>query len=244
MSTKSPNFLQLATRPKWIGALVLALAISAIFAALGQWQLDRTFTKNTSDNVIAYGFDAELQLEKADVFLIANRKQGEAFGYWLISNTSDDNGLHRLVALGWLPDLATAERVRNELINSVSVAAFQKTTLFAIDAEAPQRQPDQTRPFLVDTFSTAQLVNLLKGSTAEQLDAKAFVALDCNCEAATALFEHPKLEPIVFEIEQDSINWLSAFYFVEWIVFAAFAIFLWWRLVRDEQNRLLSESVN
>jgi surfeit locus 1 family protein len=44
MSNKAPTFFRVATRPKWIGALLLSLMVAAIFAALGQWQLDRTFT--------------------------------------------------------------------------------------------------------------------------------------------------------------------------------------------------------
>jgi cytochrome oxidase assembly protein ShyY1 len=58
MSNKAPSFFKLATQPKWIGALLLALLVAAIFAALGQWQLDRTFTKddpktNTSNSSLA-----------------------------------------------------------------------------------------------------------------------------------------------------------------------------------------------
>jgi hypothetical protein len=39
-------------------------------------------------------------------------------------------------------------------------------------------------------------------------------------------------------MQPETINWLSAFYFLEWLVFAGFAVFLWWRLVRDEQMLL------
>jgi surfeit locus 1 family protein len=46
MSNKAPNFFRVATRPKWIGALLLSLMVAAIFAGLGQWQLDRAFTKD------------------------------------------------------------------------------------------------------------------------------------------------------------------------------------------------------
>lgn len=38
------SWYQVARRPKWIGGLFLALAIAAIFALLGQWQLERSFT--------------------------------------------------------------------------------------------------------------------------------------------------------------------------------------------------------
>ena len=38
--------------------------------------------------------------------------------------------------------------------------------------------------------------------------------------------------------EQTSeLNWLNVFYAVEWVVFAGFAIYLWYRLVRDAVER-------
>jgi len=51
------------------------------------------------------------------------------------------------------------------------------------------------------------------------------------------------LEPISIEIRQQEIqiNWLTAFYAVEWAFFALAAFYIWWRLVRDEQIRLAEE---
>jgi hypothetical protein len=41
------------------------------------------------------------------------------------------------------------------------------------------------------------------------------------------------------------VNWLSAFYAIEWTVFAGFAVFMWWRLLADaykkQQAALLNE---
>ena len=41
------------------------------------------------------------------------------------------------------------------------------------------------------------------------------------------------------------VNWLSAFYAIEWTVFAGFAVFMWWRLLADaykkQQAALLAE---
>ena len=31
------------------------------------------------------------------------------------------------------------------------------------------------------------------------------------------------------------VNLLNIFYGIEWVIFSGVAIFLWWRLVRDEQ---------
>src|SRR5690606_35943559 len=45
------QFLSVARRPRWIGALVLSLAIASGFAALGQWQLDRSVQNATVPEV-------------------------------------------------------------------------------------------------------------------------------------------------------------------------------------------------
>jgi hypothetical protein len=37
--------------------------------------------------------------------------------------------------------------------------------------------------------------------------------------------------------EEVVLNWLNVFYAVEWVVFAGFAVFLWWRFVRDAWER-------
>jgi hypothetical protein len=34
---------------------------------------------------------------------------------------------------------------------------------------------------------------------------------------------------------------MNIFYAVEWVVFAGFAIFLWWRLVADDYRRTLED---
>ena len=38
-------------------------------------------------------------------------------------------------------------------------------------------------------------------------------------------------------IAQTELNWLNVFYAAEWIIFAGFAVFLWYRLVRDAKER-------
>ena len=38
------------------------------------------------------------------------------------------------------------------------------------------------------------------------------------------------------------LNWLNIFYAIEWVVFAGFAVFLWYRLVRDAVEREREEA--
>jgi hypothetical protein len=51
-------------------------------------------------------------------------------------------------------------------------------------------------------------------------------------------------EPIKIGIRksQTEVNLLNAFYAIEWVLFAGFAVFLWGRLVQDERKRLETET--
>ncbi len=40
------------------------------------------------------------------------------------------------------------------------------------------------------------------------------------------------------------VNWLNIFYAAEWVVFAGFAIYLWYRLVRDQWELEQHEAVD
>ncbi len=41
--------------------------------------------------------------------------------------------------------------------------------------------------------------------------------------------------------EHSSVNWLNIFYAVEWVIFAGFAFYLWYRLARDAWEREVEE---
>jgi surfeit locus 1 family protein len=42
--------------------------------------------------------------------------------------------------------------------------------------------------------------------------------------------------------QQAELNWLNVFYAIEWIVFAGFAVFVWYRLVKDAVQREREEA--
>jgi hypothetical protein len=43
-------------------------------------------------------------------------------------------------------------------------------------------------------------------------------------------------------LQEAELNWLNVFYAVEWVVFAGFAVFLWFRLVKDAVQREREEA--
>ena len=244
MSNKAPTFFRVATRPKWIGALLLSLMVAAIFAALGQWQLDRTFTKDepktNSGNASMALVEKKLMLDTLHIYIVDGRVQNGTTGYWLIANAKDEKLSSTTLALGWVEKLNTAENLRAQLKQSVQAQAFLPVFGYPLPTEAPQLA-DASKAYLLHSVSLAQLINLYSPEVAIE-SASQYLAL-CACEEQTSFgLKSSDLKPIqVAYRDAEKINWLSAFYFLEWTLFAGFAVFLWWRLVMDEIIRMTAE---
>jgi surfeit locus 1 family protein len=241
MSDKAPTFFRVATRPKWIGALLLSLMVAAIFAGLGQWQLDRAFTKddpktNTTNSSLPV-VEKRLMLDTQHVYIVDGRLQNGITGYWIIMNARDEKLVSTTVALGWVEKLETAEALRTNFMNLIQAEAFLPITGYPLPPEAPQA-PDSTKSYLLHSVALSQLINLYSPEVAIE-SAPEYLALSAD----SVKFSTETLKPIqVTYRDAEKINWLSAFYFLEWMLFAGFAVFLWWRLVKDEIIRLTAEA--
>ena len=257
----NPTWSQVARRPKWIFGLFLALAVSAVFALLGQWQLERTFTEVEPEDksqlplvlidsekpgapltAIAANkrVKAELMLDTQNVFIVANRLQRTddevVPGYWVIANAGvlledGDSTASLSVGIGFAESLSLAETARAELMQSIQAQAFLEQTGRYLQTEGPVALTDPAKPHLLESFSLAQLVNLYKGSGAQSF--AGFMVLDSDPGFG--------LETIVIAPPEagTQVNWLTLFYALEWALFAGFAVFLWWRLVEDARIREL-----
>ena len=233
---KAPSFFAVARQPKWIGALFLSLAVAAIFASLGQWQLDRTFTKDGGAPVAINIESVSVQIDTKNVYVVSNRLNGSESGYWLIANSVDAEKNNLTLALGWSADLAEVESEREALRQSGLEKFETKLDGVFIPSEAPQPQKSE-KAFVFESLSLAQLVNIYSPDKAIKV-APQILALNGYSQASA----WPPLKPInVTYAQGQKVNWLSAFYFLEWLAFAGFAVFLWWRLVKDEQILLAAE---
>lgn len=236
---KAPSFFSVARQPKWIGALFLSLAVAAVFAALGQWQLERSFTKDSESPVAINIETVNVKIDTKNIYIVANRLNGSERGYWLIANSLDSSNRNLTIALGWSAELAEVQGERQALIDSDLAKVDTKLEGVFIPSEAPLPQMNPNK-YVFESLSLAQLINYYSPEkpikTAPQI-----LALNGYSQASA----WPPLQPVnVVYSPIARINWLSAFYFLEWLLFAGFAIFLWWRLVKDEQIRLASEKVN
>jgi surfeit locus 1 family protein len=250
-------------RPRWIGMLVLALAVAAGFALLGQWQLGRAVSSgevvgSVSETVRPL---TEVGVPQAPVFetqaaqkaealggfvpsgydIIGERLNGEDAGYWVIGQfeVTDPADTYLAVALGWSASADTARETAERLQASGVPAGLQSIEGRYLPTEAP-RDADIADPAegvtsldgspLETTLAVASLVNRWTEFDEGAEVYGGYLVLDAAPEGLT-----PILSPEPDRSVQ--LNWLNIFYAVEWVVFAGFAIYLWYRLVRDAWER-------
>ena len=230
------SFAKVALTPKWIGALFLALAVAAIFAALGQWQLGRALTTVGNKHAAlpakpineltkpGQGFLTKLNgrqvtadIETSETLgLIANRHQNGETGYWQVSLATLTNGQKLIIAQGF---------------NTKPTETNEPPTGSITGNYLPSEEPQAKQNKLFQSLSVEQLIN-----QTEQPITNIYPGFVARTDAG-----QPNPIEINTETERTEVNALNAFYAAEWALFACFAVFLWWRMVQDERLGLRSE---
>lgn len=236
---------ELARQPRWIAALVFALLVAAGFAALGQWQVERSIVDATvverdtetvqpltdfvepqspvMQNEAGHMVSFEGTIVPGDSTILSGRLNGGVAGFWLMEHVVVDNGASIAVAQGWAETREDAESAASTDLGIAALVPFEGRYLAT---ESPQE--DDFEAGEQNSASVAALVNqwnvpfdTVYGGYVVSVDAP---------EGLTAI-DSPVPE------DEVSVNWLNIFYAAEWAVFAVFAIFLWYRLVKDAWER-------
>lgn len=245
-----------ARRPRWIVALLVALGIAAGFAALGQWQIGRavqtaTVVKYPTETVMPLSKVATPQKEVTDraagqmVSIVGRRVPGDTYvvsdrvnfgvtGYWVIGHVVASNGASVAVALGWTKSKTAAHAAADALAAGSSSGTI-------VGRYQPTEPPDQedfehnarsvvSVPWLINEWKTVTPV--------------AYGGYIVDRTPPAGLTKIQSVRPV----NDVTLDWLNVFYAIEWALFAGFAIYLWYRLVKDawereEEDRLLSRSV-
>ena len=243
--------LKTALQPRWIAGLLFALAISTAFVLLSQWQFSSAETEESAapratEDVLPLAeaftpgkpiFESEADqmvsftgsFEPEKSVIVDQRLQDGEEGYWVVTAFKVDgapSGEVIPVVRGWVEDPDDAEPAPE------GAAAVVGRLL---PSEAPVAQtPVEGR---VPTLSTAELVNLW-----DTPSYSAFVTAHELTVDGTAP-ETGSMQPVLVDAQPDEtpVNWLNIFYALEWIVFAGFSVFLWWRLVADDYQRSLED---
>ena len=237
-----------ARRPKWIALLVLALVVAAGFAALGQWQLSRSIEsgqiiERESETVLPLTEVAEPQapttqradgqlvevsgeLIESDYSVLSNRVNGGQTGFWVVGHLVTADSASVAIAVGWAPTEAAADAA----VRSLSGGPATVTGRY-LPGEPPQETDFEIGER--STFAPSALINEWEGFVGS---AYGGYIVQGSAPAALDTIDSPT------PIETVTLNWLNIFYAAEWVVFAGFAVFMWYRLVRDAWERETEEA--
>ncbi len=238
-----PAFVRTARRPRWIAALVIALAIAGGFAALGQWQLSRgvqsalvaevdTETSvrlaeiaeprtGVTDGAAGRLVTVEGDLVPDDFVVLTDRREDGEVRAWLVGRILTADGVSLAVALGSADNAEAAARSEG--------AALELGTEWRgryLPTESPQQSDFEARER--NALAVAELANEW-----QDFDGQVYGGYLVAAEPPAGLdaIAAPPPEQAVV------LNWLNVFYAVEWALFAGFALYLWYRLVRDAVER-------
>ncbi|WP_308800183.1 SURF1 family protein [Agromyces silvae] len=239
-------------RPRWVLALLLALGIAAAFAALGQWQIERAVEQasvevaptedvrsfagfvepNAPTPQSATGQMVELTgvFIPGDTVLVDGRLNDGVAGTWVVAHLEVTDGAEGglPVALGWAAHRDEAEAALERFDALAGPDPITLTGRF-LPSEAPMLPEDDADVYAMKTVAVAQLINVWADYDDRPVYFGYVTAAD-PADGLTAISSPPPEQAV-------EVNWLNIFYAVEWALFAGFAVYLWYRLVRDAVER-------
>lgn len=234
---------RIARRPRWIAALFLALGVAAIFAALGQWQLDRSIEQA---RVIERDTETVVPLESlatpqtvvtseasgrmvsiacnyvdGDDVVLSNRRTLHGDRQWLIRHCLTDEGNSLAVAVGSAPE-------------GVSAGMLPAGPSEVVGRYVPTESPQQS-DFLEGERSAVAVSELVNLWSEPGPVYGGYIVLSEAPEGLDTIGTDPPPT-------ESELNWLNLFYAAQWVIFGVFALYLWWRLVRDVWEQELQDA--
>jgi cytochrome oxidase assembly protein ShyY1 len=248
-------------RPRWLALLALALVIAGAFAALGQWQLSRAVESSTPASVtgedetataltdvlaaptdiirtddVGRLVEVEGRWVEGDFLVIADRVNNGPTGWWVaghLATGADGSGASLAVAMGWTDDEDVADRTAASWNSGGAPDGTVTLTGRIVDSEAPVLPDADGDPHEMTTLSEAALVNVWQPTASPDIYSVNLISSDAPTGLERIYSPRPEAEV--------RLNWLNIFYAAEWVVFAGFAVYFWYRLGRDAWEREAEE---
>lgn len=242
--------LKTALKPQWILALIGALLVATGFVLLSQWQFSRSqeapppppsttekavpLTKHFTPGTVMFASTADQVVRASGRFLpdrqvlVNNRVEDGQTGYWVVAAFAVDGA----------PGDATIPVVRGWQPEDTPPAAAPPGRLTLTGRLLPTEAPIDG-PRKDDTYSSLSAAELMNVWDVPSYSGF-IVAFDVTtADGAPAGAQASGLQPVTVgpQPQERPVNWLNIFYGIEWVVFAGFAVFLWWRLVADDYRR-------
>lgn len=256
-----------ALKPRWIAGLVFAIVVSGVFVLLSQWQFGRStqpevpvnpatedvrsltetlqpgsfFPGSVSDQMVS----AEGTYDPARQVLVPGRLKNGDTGYWVVSAFAV-TGAPALTGVAaspqtWIPVARGWVAAPDDAGPPPSGAVKLTGRLLPSEAPLPATAPEPGRASAV---SVAELINdwdisMYPGFVAATSELTA--GSDMSAAAVGGVLKPLEIGP---QPPAQQVNWLNLFYSLEWVVFAGFALFIWWRLVKDDYRRDLEDDLD
>lgn len=248
-------------RPRWLALLALALVVAGAFAALGHWQLSRAVESNDPGTTVGVDesptpltdvmkaptdvirtvdvgrlVDVQGVWVEGDFVVISERVNNGPTGWWVaghLATGADGSGPSLPVALGWAADEDVAERTVAEWNAGGAPDGTVNLTGRVVDSEAPVVPDADADPFEMTTLSEAALINIWQETASPDIYSVNLISADAPAGLDDIYSPRPEAAT--------TVNWLNIFYAAEWVVFAGFAVYFWYRLGRDAWEREAEE---
>ncbi len=243
--------LRTALKPRWLGLFACVLAVIVAFGMLGLWQLNVARDKGRAEEVRAAPTQPVADVAtvlvphgsfprdgngrrvtvtgrydvSAQVLLTPRLLRGEP-GYWVVTPlVVRSTGARIAVVRGFVTDpaQAVAPDLTSEVTVSGTLAPGESPAGDNAHADPPLPEGQLTAldlSVLVNRWPGA-LYNAFVFATAEQPDLTS---------VASPAIERVPPPTLV----SGTLSWRNAGYALQWWVFALFAVYMWWRMVRDD----------
>lgn len=233
-------------KPKWLGLLGVVVVVLFVFAQLGLWQLNvardtahqealetarslppialtdglaphQPMTAELAGRTVTLTgtYDASQQV------IVTGRRLDGQVGYWVVAPvTVQGSGAHLAIVRGFTTDPAS--------VPPAQTGPVRFSGLLAPGESAPNHV-EPLPPGQMQTVDLAVLVNKWPGAL---YNAMLFPVE--QTPAAPAGITH--IPPP--DLGVDGFAWRNLAYALQWWIFALFALYMWWRMVREEHERL------
>ena len=232
--------LRTALRPKWLGLFAVMAALVVAFVELGAWQLDVARSRSAADaveraaaqpaaplrDVLAphQPFRPDLSVRRvtlsgtsaAGQVLVGERRLYGRSGWGVVAPLRTDGGTIGVLR-GFVTDPATAPPTPT---GPVRLAG----------ALAPGESPTDTTRLPPGRLGSVDLSVLVQQWPGDLYNAFVFATAESGegVPADLGLTRVPPPPPI-----PEGLTWRNAAYALQWWLFAAFAVFMWFKMVRD-----------
>lgn len=251
-----PTLREVMLRPRWIGMLLFCLLVAGVFAWLGQWQLARAIDTDppaegatevvrpiadvvepgqyVPEPLVGQKVSVTGDFVADDFHVVSSRFDDDVAGFWVtghfaVTGAAEPTAL--AVAVGFTPDRAVADAAVRALDANPPQAVELTGRLISDEgAVPPSRSQDVTE---MSHMSPAQLLNLWHD--ADGVDVYRPYLTSAEGFAGLKAIDSPAPEM------QSPVNWLNIFYAIEWVVFACFAFYLWYRLAKDAWEKEIED---